>query len=88
MNHNSKEEVRKADLCISLEKMVSEILIEKSEKALKEYGLDKIVVCGGVSANSYIREEFEKLNREGIEVYFPDFSLCTDNAAMIAAARI
>ena len=41
----------------------------------------------GVSANSYIRTEFEKLQREeNIEVYFPELKLCTDNAAMIASS--
>ena len=42
---------------------------------------------GGVSANSYIRKEFEKMGKEeNIEVYFPELKLCTDNAAMIASA--
>lgn len=86
LNHNSKEEIRKADLCISLEKIVSEILIEKTLKALKENKLHDIVVCGGVSANSYIRSEFEKLKSQKIGVYFPELKLCTDNGAMIAAA--
>ena len=41
----------------------------------------------GVSANSYIRNEFEKLKgEENIEVYFPELKLCTDNAAMIASS--
>ena len=44
-------------------------------------------MAGGVSANSYIRCEFEKLKKqENIEVYFPELKLCTDNAAMIASA--
>ena len=71
LNHNSKEEIRKADLCISLEKIVSEILIEKTLKALKENKLHDVVVCGGVSANSYIRSEFDKLKSQKIGVYFP-----------------
>lgn len=83
LNHNSKEELDKADLCISLEKVITEILLEKVHKASKEYNLKDVVVCGGVSANSYIRAEFEK--QKDLNTYFPDFSLCTDNAAMIAA---
>ena len=44
-------------------------------------------MAGGVSANSYIRCEFEKLKKqENIEVYFPELKLCTDNAAMIASS--
>jgi len=43
----------------------------------------------GVAANSYIREEFKKLGEDkNMEIYCPELSLCTDNAAMIAAARI
>ena len=43
----------------------------------------------GVAANSYIREEFRKLGeRENIKIYYPELALCTDNAAMIASARI
>ena len=46
-----------------------------------------MVLAGGVSANSYIRCEFEKLQKEeNIEVYFPELKLCTDNAAMIASS--
>ena len=44
----------------------------------------KIVLAGGVSANTYIRGEFEKL--ENAKVYMPDLKLCTDNAAMIASS--
>ena len=52
---------------------------------------EKIAACiksiaGGVSANSYMRREFLKLEQEGIKVYMPDLKLCTDNAAMIASA--
>ena len=44
-------------------------------------------MAGGVSANSYIRKQFEKLAQNNeLEVYFPELKLCTDNAAMIAAA--
>ena len=46
----------------------------------------KLVLAGGVSANSYIRQAFLKLEQEGIKVYMPDLKLCTDNAAMIASA--
>ena len=56
-------------------------------KAVKEYSAEKIVIAGGVSRNSYIRSSFDKLADElGIKVYYPEPILCTDNAAMIAAA--
>ena len=62
------------------------MLLDKVEKAIEETNSKKIVLAGGVSANTYIRKEFEKLKEKGIEVYMPDLSLCTDNAAMIASA--
>lgn len=86
LNHNSKEELNYADLANSFEKVTTEILVEKVLKAIEEYNLKTVAVCGGVSANSYIRAEFEKLKEDGIKVYFPPLSLCTDNAAMIASA--
>ena len=45
-----------------------------------------IALAGGVSANSYIREKFIELEKQGYKVYYPDPILCTDNAAMIASA--
>ena len=88
LNLNHKDQnINKADLCASFEKATTEVLIENTLKATKHTGLKKIVLAGGVSANSYIRKEFEKLGKENnIEVYFPELKLCTDNAAMIASA--
>ena len=88
LNLNHKDpNINKADLCASFEKVTTEVLIENTLKATKLTGLNKTVLAGGVSANSYIRKEFEKMGKENnIEVYFPELKLCTDNAAMIAAA--
>ena len=84
--HHKNPDVNKADLCASFEKTVTEILLENAEKALKQTGLKTRALAGGVSANSYIRNEFLKLEKQGIKVYMPDLKLCTDNAAMIASA--
>ena len=84
--HHKNPDVNKADLCASFENTVTEILLENAEKALKQTGLKTIALAGGVSANSYIRNEFLKLEKQGIKVYMPDLKLCTDNAAMIASA--
>ena len=84
--HHKNPDVNKADLCASFEKTVTEILLENAEKALKQTGLKTIALAGGVSANSYIRNEFLKLENQGIKVFMPDLKLCTDNAAMIASA--
>ena len=86
LNHKNPN-LNKADLCASFEKTVTEILIENVKKAIKLTETKKLVLAGGVSANSYIREQFEKLQKEEkIEVYFPELKLCTDNAAMIASS--
>jgi N6-L-threonylcarbamoyladenine synthase len=84
--HHKNPDINKADLCASFERTVTEILIENAKKALKQTGLKTVALAGGVSANSYIRNEFLKLERLGIKVYMPDLKLCTDNAAMIASA--
>ena len=89
LNLNHKDpNINKADLCASFEKATTEVLVENTLKALKMLnGINKIALAGGVSANSYIRKEFEKLGKENnIEIYFPELKLCTDNAAMIASA--
>ena len=82
--HNKNPEISKQDLCKSFEKTVAEILITTIKKAIDQTNENKIVLAGGVSANTYIRNEFKKL--ENVEVYMPDLKLCTDNAAMIASS--
>ena len=86
--HHKTPNINKANLCASFEKATTDVLVENTLKALKSlHGVNKVALAGGVSANSYIRKEFEKLGKENnIEVYFPELKLCTDNAAMIAAA--
>ena len=54
---------------------------------MEQTGIKKVVLAGGVSANSYIRKEFDKLSQnKNIKIYYPELKLCTDNAAMIASA--
>ena len=84
--HHKNPDVSREDLCMSFEKAVTEVLIENITKAIKQTGIKKVVLAGGVSANTHIRSEFEKLEQKGIKVYKPDLKLCTDNAAMIGAA--
>ena len=58
----------------------------QSLKVLEAKKYTRLVVAGGVAANSRLRKAFETAGRErGIEVFFPSLSLCTDNAAMVAA---
>ncbi len=86
-NHNNPN-IKKADLCASFEKAVTEVLIENTKQAIKETNTTQIAIAGGVSANSYIRNAFLNLENEfnNLKVYMPDLKLCTDNGAMIASA--
>lgn len=84
--HHKNPDINKANLCASFEKDVTEILLENTIEAAKKLNINKIALAGGVSANSYIRQEFLKLQAKGYEIYYPEMILCTDNAAMIASA--
>ena len=86
LNHKNPN-INKADLCASFEKVTTEMLIQNVQKAVNETNIKKVVLAGGVSANSYIRKEFQALGeKENIQIFYPELKLCTDNAAMIAAA--
>ncbi|MGR5590442.1 tRNA (adenosine(37)-N6)-threonylcarbamoyltransferase complex transferase subunit TsaD [Peptoniphilus sp. HMSC062D09] len=81
------EEIITEDVCKSFQEAVVDVLLEKSFRLAREKNMDKIVLCGGVSANSRIREAFEERGREeNIKIFYPELKLCTDNAAMIASA--
>ena len=93
--HHKDPNINKANLAASFQKTVAEVIINNTKKAVNLINDDKdksekitgIVLAGGVSANSYIRREFDKLSEEkGIKIYYPELKLCTDNAAMIASA--
>jgi len=76
----------KADLAASFELAVVEVLMGKSCRALKQTGLSRLVVSGGVSANRLLRVSADALKSENIEVFYPRLEFCTDNGAMIALA--
>ena len=74
-----------ADIAASFQEAVVDVLVEKTARAAEEFDVAQVLVSGGVSANQRLRERMrERLNQR--EVYFPPPFLCTDNAAMIAAA--
>lgn len=87
--HNLEQkgkEIPVADICASLEHEAFTPLIEKAVRACKVKGYKTLCVAGGVSANSFLRENLTKKGEEnGIKVYFPEMKLCTDNGAMIAS---
>ena len=81
------EEVRVADLCASFQENVTEVLSEKAIALCKELHINRLSIAGGVAANGKLREKMEeKAKQEGIEFFCRKLILCTDNAAMIAAA--
>jgi len=77
---------RPRDIAASVLASVVEILTKKSIEATRRYRLDRLVVVGGVAANTHLRESLKaEGEKRGVAVSFPPISLCTDNAAMIAA---
>ncbi len=81
------ETVCRADVAASFQKAVVDVLVEHSLHAVKEYGLDKFAIAGGVASNSALRAAFEsECARQNVAFYHPSPVLCTDNAAMIGAA--
>jgi N6-L-threonylcarbamoyladenine synthase len=72
------------DLAASFQAAVVDVLLSKTLRAAKAYNAHAIVVAGGVSANTALREAF--LRQTDFPVHIPAFTLCTDNAAMVAAA--
>ena len=78
-------EQNKVDLCASLQHTIISILLDKLEKAAKQTGIKEIAIAGGVSANSGLRGAISQLGeKNGWNVYIPEFRFTTDNAAMIA----
>lgn len=74
------------DVAASYQEAIVDVLVDKTIKAARENGINTIVVCGGVAANSRLREKFtEETSSRNIELFIPPMILCTDNAAMIAA---
>ena len=87
--HNAQQKGEDIDipsLAASFQRGVTDCLITNLEKAAKDFGYNKIVIAGGVSANSKLRSEAEKLCRKNRwQLYLPELKYCGDNAAMIAS---
>ncbi len=81
------EEVNRADVAASFQKAVCDVLVEHSMHAVRDYGVKKFAIAGGVASNSTLREAMRQAcERRHIAFYHPSPLLCTDNAAMIGAA--
>ncbi|HLQ63453.1 MAG TPA: tRNA (adenosine(37)-N6)-threonylcarbamoyltransferase complex transferase subunit TsaD [bacterium] len=76
-----------ADFAASLQRVVVDVLVAKTMRAARLTGVSTVLVVGGVAANSRLREEMDRACRQaGVRLVVPPLALCTDNAAMIAAA--
>lgn len=88
--HNAKqkgEEISPADLAASFQESVIEVLVGKTLKAMEHYKVDQVLLAGGVAANKGLRSALlTAVDNVGKELVIPPLTLCTDNAAMIAAA--
>lgn len=87
--HNAAQkgqELNKADVCASFRYAVVDCLTTNFLKAAQDLNINRLVIAGGVSANSLLRSTLERECRErGYELYMPDKSLCGDNAAMVGS---
>lgn len=73
------------DLCASVQHTLVQMLFRKLKMAAEQFGINRVAIAGGVSANSGLRSGLEQLVPElGWEIFIPQFQYCTDNAAMIA----
>ena len=80
-------ENQKADIAASFQEAAVEVLVEKTILAAEQKNISDIALSGGVAANSRLRSLMqEKLLKSGGRLFYPELKLCTDNAAMIAAA--
>ncbi|KRD54787.1 tRNA threonylcarbamoyl adenosine modification protein TsaD [Acidovorax sp. Root275] len=80
-------QVRKADLAASTEAAIVDVLVKKTLTALKQTGLKRVVVAGGVGANRHLRAQLNAACAAAkVRVHYPELHLCTDNGAMIAMA--
>ena len=78
---------QRADLAASAQAAIVEVLVKKSLRALQGTRLSRLVVAGGVGANTRLREHLNAVAaRRGLRVHYPELALCTDNGAMIALA--
>jgi N6-L-threonylcarbamoyladenine synthase len=80
-------ERHRADIAAAFQEAAAEVLVEKTVRAAREYNHSDVTISGGVAANSRLRSLMsERLRAEGKRLFYPSIKLCTDNAAMIAAA--
>jgi N6-L-threonylcarbamoyladenine synthase len=88
VNHVRKHpDVSTADVCASFQEAVVDVLVQKAGRAATAVGAKGLCLGGGVAANSLLRERFlDTCTEAGVHAFLPSRAMCTDNAAMVAAA--
>jgi N6-L-threonylcarbamoyladenine synthase len=87
VNGNSIDLQTKADIAFEFQEAVTEVLTTKCMAALRQTGLDSLIVSGGVGANQRLRERLNQATQRKLcRVHYPRLEFCTDNGAMIAFA--
>ena len=84
--HPAAGQAGQADVAASFQRAVVDVLEAKTLRAVEARGITSLCLAGGVAANSELRARFEALGSQGMEVFIPTRAMCTDNAAMVAAA--
>ena len=86
--HNLEQKGQKVnveDMCKSFQDVAVGLVIDRATKAVKTYKVNQVILAGGVSANSYLREQMKiEMDKLGVELNIPPMWCCTDNASMIA----
>jgi len=94
LNHINREKQKGnnlniTEICANFQYCAVNQLLNKTREFLQKTQIKRLGICGGVSANQYLREQFAGLCEElGVQLFLPEPSLCGDNAAMIAAAAL
>ena len=90
LNHKMEqknEEINRENLAASFQRVAVASIINKTKKAIINYGVKNLIIAGGVAANQGLREQIDKITKElDLNTTVPNLKYCTDNAAMIAAA--
>lgn len=85
-NSNKIDDKILKDTCASFQAAMVDVLEEKTQRAVKKYGVKNLTVSGGVSANSELRKRLLRFGAEsGVSVFIPTLEFCTDNGAMVAS---
>ncbi len=87
LHREEQDDATRADIARAFEEAVADTLLIKCRRALRETGLKRLLMAGGVSANTRLREALERFAAgKGVELFYPRLEFCTDNGAMIAYA--